>query len=523
MTENIDSILRQISIAAHNYGRSRTTHLSDLRTSAEPDTPKRRKAKFSKFTLGKTAKAYRSRLYFRREGQYYGGPPFVKDYSRIVHSPSFRKLQGKSQLVPAGESEIFRTRLTHSIEVADIARRIGLWLNREKFERRYKINHDLVACACLLHDIGHPPFGHNGEAKLNELMKDHGGFESNAQTLRLITRLENRLGRGGEIQDVYDEPCGLNLTVGVLASVLKYDRLSEGPKIDGDKIEVAKGYYPEEAEIVEELRRRLEVPEGVRLSTIECQVMDIADDIAYSAYDLDDTMEAGIVEPFDFISVYDDSLEEITKYVNHQMRKHHAAGRTDYADSVTEKDVLRTLKAIFSTILTFADPQHPYDLENEDDRTVFVARSYNESILHARNHLVRRQFLETLIETNIRGIDVDFNSDQPFLSKLTIDGERLLAIECLKAYNFHRVIASRRLQVPLHGAREVLGFLFEALDKDTDGLLLSDVHRLQFRNLTHDPRKRKRLIADILASLTDLEAVQLFKRLRSGGSFFSYQ
>jgi dGTPase len=521
MPDDDELILKKISIAAHNYGRSKTKHLTSLLSRAEQEIPGSGGAEFSSFTPSDQKAAYRSRLFSRKVEEFINAPPFAKDYARIVHSPSFRKLQGKSQLIPAGESEIFRTRLTHSIEVAEIASRIARSLNQQ-LRGVYSIDPDLVACSCLLHDIGHPPFGHTGEDKLNELMEGAGGFESNAQTLRLVTQLENRLGRGGEVQAVYDNPRGLNLTVGVLASILKYDKLSIGPIKEGDGFRVAKGYYPEEESIVHELRRRLQVPEGIPLSTIECQVMDVADDIAYSAYDLEDTMEAGIVVPFDFVSVYDESLSKITKDVNEQMRKHAAAGRVAHSEVVSEELVLRHLAKIFATILMNANDKNPYDLTDPIERMVFVARSYNESILHARNQLIRRQFLETLIEMNIRGISIAVNEEQPFLSKLTVDPKHLLTIECMKAYNFHRVIASRRLQIPQHGGKEIIGFLFKALDKDTDGVLLSELHRLHLRPGQHQTGSRKRLIADIISSLTDLEAVKLFQRLRSGGSFFSY-
>jgi dGTPase len=117
------------------------------------------------------------------------------DYARLVHGPAFRRLQGKTQLFP-GESDFFRNRLTHSLEVAQISKSIAIKLNYEHFrdatDDDYRISTDLVEFAALAHDLGHPPFGHNGEAALDECMRTVGGFEGNAQTLRILARVEKK-------------------------------------------------------------------------------------------------------------------------------------------------------------------------------------------------------------------------------------------------------------------------------------------------------------------------------------------
>lgn len=155
---------------------------------------------------------------------------FRRDYARIIHSPSFRRLQGKTQLFPGAESDFFRNRLTHSLEVAQIAKTIAIklnstcdWLISAAPEQR--IDYDLVELAALAHDIGHPPFGHNGEHALHECMKNDGGFEGNAQTLRIISRIEKRLEKDIDRDDCQvrggaDIRVGLNLTYRSLASVL---------------------------------------------------------------------------------------------------------------------------------------------------------------------------------------------------------------------------------------------------------------------------------------------------------------
>ena len=163
-----------------------------------------------------------------------GRTAFRRDFGRLLHSPSFRRLQGKTQLFPGHESDFFRNRLTHSLEVAQVAKGIALHLNASiPCFMKDPIDTDLVEVAALAHDLGHPPFGHNGEKALDDCMKRSGGFEGNAQTLRLLSVIEKKAYADSTGNN--DDPCGievdgtdrrlgLNLTFRTLAAVLKYDR-----------------------------------------------------------------------------------------------------------------------------------------------------------------------------------------------------------------------------------------------------------------------------------------------------------
>lgn len=187
--------------------------------------------------------------------------PFRRDYARLIHSAAFRRLQGKTQLFAGLESDFFRNRLTHSLEVAQIAKSITLKLNADRFEKS-PLDLDLVELAGLAHDLGHPPFGHTGEDVLDELMRKEGGFEGNAQTLRILCRLEKKLvdheqqlGHRGPIW--YDErgrdaAVGLNLCSRSLAAVLKYDQRI--PRRRASKAELVKGYYSTEKAVVDVAR-----------------------------------------------------------------------------------------------------------------------------------------------------------------------------------------------------------------------------------------------------------------------------
>lgn len=207
---------------------------------------------------------------------------YEKDYARLVQSPSFRRLQGKSQVFGAGSGDYYRTRLTHSLEVSQIAREVARKLAKnhpflaKKEHPGLMIDPEVVECAALAHDLGHPPFGHKGEEVLNRLlMNEHGlKFEGNAQNFRLLMFLEKRAGSDS----------GLDLTASVLLAVNKYPYCIDDPGR-------MKGVYRSEWEGILHLRRLWGMPDGC--ATLEAQLMDLCDDIAYSTHDLEDGMRAG--------------------------------------------------------------------------------------------------------------------------------------------------------------------------------------------------------------------------------------
>ncbi|HWL52972.1 MAG TPA: deoxyguanosinetriphosphate triphosphohydrolase [Chthoniobacteraceae bacterium] len=199
---------------------------------------------------------------------------YQRDGARIIHSQAFRRLEYKTQVFLSGTGDHLRTRLTHTMEVASIGRSIA---------RSLGLNEYLTEAITLAHDLGHPPFGHSGEKTLDERMRGHGGFDHNAQSLRIVERIEKK----------YPHVDGLNLTYELLEGLQKHRKLFDPPFWDGAPLPEAEG--------------RRERVEPYPSPSLEAQIADIADEIAYYSHDLDDGLEFHLITPA--------QLEEIDLWV----------------------------------------------------------------------------------------------------------------------------------------------------------------------------------------------------------------
>ncbi len=219
--------------------------------------------------------------------------PFQVDRDRVLHTTAFRRLQNKTQVFWSGEYDFYRTRLTHSLEVAQIGRSICAWLlaSTEDFSPDHTIDADLVEAVCLSHDLGHPPFGHAGERSLNHFMAPHGGFEGNAQTLRLLT------------ERIFSQRrSGMDPSRAFLDGVLKYKSTWGDLGKAGGKAPANHFVYDEQNRYVRWALGEQEFPPELApgkardgFKSVECQVMDWADDTAYSLNDLADSVRAGFL------------------------------------------------------------------------------------------------------------------------------------------------------------------------------------------------------------------------------------
>lgn len=371
---------------------------------------------------------------------------FERDYSRILYSSSFRRLQGKMQLFGVESDSFFRNRLTHSLEVSQIARGIVNRLREISGKQIYEDDLYVIEAASLAHDIGNPPFGHHGERVLNKIMENNGGFEGNAQTFRVLYRLEKKL----------PNKKGLNLTNRTLFSVIKYFK-----KYCSNK-NSEKFLYDQDFNWVENTSKKA----NIYPRTIDVQIMDLADEIAYGTHDLEDALSLHLFS-------IDEFLYEFKKVANKKSYE------------FLRKEVERA------------------------QNVAFEAKVYNSSEEYA--FLFRKELVSNIVHQLILDIDV-ISVDSTFKEKTGTLNEEELGfkelndfVTSLKKVTFKSINRSNIVQVYEKQGEKVIKGLFEAfMDKsfNTNKKLLP----IEYRG-----EDRKRDVTDYIAGMMDSYALNVYK------------
>lgn len=392
--------------------------------------------------------------------------PFQVDRDRVIHTGAFRRLQSKTQVFLAGQYDIYRTRLTHSLEVAQIGRSLCHRLRKRSpfLGEDFYVDPDLVEAACLAHDLGHPPFGHVGERSLHVLMRDWGGFEGNAQTLRLLTETIYNEGHRGA-------PRGMNPTRAFVDSVLKYKRFRrEAPDAANhylyDDQEPWLAFVFAEAWETAALRHH----DGTRTQwrSIECQIMDWADDTAYGLHDLVDGIRVGFI-----------NLEKVERWASHAcLISSEAVHVENLLQMIREQRMEAILGRKIGDFISACELTESTSspLAGRTNRHRFNLRIETE--IRAEADLYKRLALELVFRS-------------PQLRQLDFKGDRIL----------------QRL------FRTFGASLFEDEPKTHGSRALLPEPHASFPREVGDLKILARLVCDHLASMTDASAVRTYKRL----------
>ena len=347
-----------------------------------------------------------------------GRNQFQRDRDRIIHSSAFRRLEYKTQVFVNHEGDLFRTRLTHSIEVAQIGRAIARNLN---------LHEDLVEGIALAHDLGHTPFGHAGQDALNECMRDYGGFEHNLQSLRVVDLLEQR----------YAEFDGLNLTFELREGILKHCSLNNA-KLLGD--------------VGERFINKAQ-------PSLEAQLTNLADEIAYNNHDVDDGLRSGLIsiEQLEQVTLFADNLNKV---------------RAQYPNLNDRRLIHETVRRMINVLVV--------DLCEQSSRNIANAR------------------LTTIDDVRRQSMLISFS---PEMREQQTELKRFLRTNLYQHYRVNRMSAKAQRIV-----RELFGIFMQ-----DPKLMPDDYHQRGGQRLNE--KDQARAVADYIAGMTDRYAIREYQRL----------
>lgn len=392
---------------------------------------------------------------------------FARDRARVLHSSALRRLGAKTQVLEPAGGDFARTRLTHSLEVAQVGREMA---------QELKVSADLVDMACLAHDLGHPPFGHNGEKALNEWAFDVGGFEGNAQTLRLITRLEPK------VFSASGSSVGLNLTRAALDATCKYPWcLSEASVALSDTASTKFGFYEDDRVVFEWLRSGRTGFERC----IEAQVMDFADDVAYSVHDFEDAVVNGFIK-----------LEEVSSPSQREflVREIVSWSKSEVSPDDADSALSRLQRNEFWPASFEGSISDLGRLKNLTSSLIgsFVSRATDATIA-ASNHSNLTRYSAQVVETPAVSSEIAVLKGLVSAFLMSHESRRPF-------YEWQRALL-----------KELADALFER-----QGAWLDPVNQVAWQAATNH-RQQKRVIVDQIASLTDQSAITLHDKLVTRG------
>jgi len=410
---------------------------------------------------------------------------FEKDYDRILYSSAFRRLARVTQVVNASEEPVFHNRLTHSLKVSQIGRRLSQHLlskykaNKKEIDKLGGLDPEVVAAAGLAHDLGNPPFGHAAETTLDQLIKDEGieeGFEGNAQSFRIVNF----------ISCSYSKFYGLNLTRATLNAILKYPWLCDTSTSEKSKY----GVYKSEESVFKWVRQQFPLPE--KQKSIEASIMDLSDDITYAIHDLEDFVRADII-PFYALS-NGLSVKNLIKTL--------LGTKEQWApswDSSSEEIIKGKVSNFFSWAADVFPFNGPYSGEREEK-------------------VILKQFSSVLITRFIENTELTFSKDGPLI---VIASPACDELQILKALTKSYVIHKNSLIREQHGESNIIEGLFNTFLKSVDSpeklSILPPTTKSLITSLKTTGKLSKyvklRLIADAISNMTDNEAILTYSKL----------
>ena len=379
-----------------------------------------------------------------------GRTEFARDRARIIHSSALRRLAAKTQVAQPWANDFPRTRLSHSLECAQVGRELGAALGADP---------DLVESACLAHDLGHPPFGHNGEAALAEIAAPCGGFEGNAQSFRILTRLEPKT------LDSNGASVGLNLTRATLDSAIKYPwSASANP--------VKFGVYEDDKEIFNWVTEISRAP-------IEAQIMDWSDDVAYSVHDFEDSLHSGQIK---------------IANLERDLDKFYGIAKSDYLHDVTEGEI----EAAFARLRNLSCWPKEFDGSH-----------------HALARLkdLTSQLIGRFAQGAERATREKFGTGRllRYEAELVVPREERIEVSLLKSFAAHYIFRAERSQERYREERAQIFTLADGM-MASKGALLERPLTLDWQKAESD-NERLRIVVDAIASLTDPAVSLLLTRM----------